>query len=260
MFNHEEVFYSKQIENLIKKSDEGQWSLENDIDWNQEVVYPENVSHSDYIDMISQLYYGEILTIQVLSRMIEKLPDYQAKKFLAGQLYEEIRHADAYLKYINKIGKLIPVNKQLESVFMEAINWQGSAYGLVVALNILFEGEALTQQQFRAQTLPCPLFQQIMKRITVDESRHASFGILYLKEKMPSIPTEEKNEIINWVFSMWKNWEHANENRYSESEILQTDKKKFEARLNVQKRILENIGLISVPNTNLNTEAQYELN
>lgn len=245
MFKDTQKFHSETLENLIHKSDSGQWSAINDINWNQTPIIPEGVTTADYLDMISQLYYGEILTIQVIARMIDQLTDFQAKRFLVGQMYEEMRHAEVYLKYISKIGELAPINEKLKLIFDQALNWKGSVYGLIVALNILFEGEALQQQQTRVNTLPCHLFKEIIKRITIDEARHASFGVIYLKEKLPSVPTTDKIEILKWVFSMWNGWVVANDGRYKEAAILQIDTSKFDSRLKIQVRMLENIGLLN---------------
>ena len=238
-------YHSQQLQQLIEKSEASSWSL-SEINWEQTPVIPTSVSKSDYIDMISQLYHAELFTLKVCARLITEIPDFQAIRFICAQMNEEARHADAYATYIQMLGEMNPINKKLASVFHKAFAWQGSYCGLIVALNVVMESEALNQQRKRIETLPCPIFKEINSRIILDEARHSGFGFMYLRDKLPHLIQTEKTDIIKWIESLWADWKTANEDRYIQegAEVLRTSDEELDSRLKIQHRVFEKIGLI----------------
>lgn len=238
-------YYSKQLQQLIEKSESSNWSIPA-INWNQAPLVPEGIIEADYIDMISQLYHAEIFTLKVLARLITEVPDFQAIRFICAQMNEEARHADAYAAYIQMLGKINPINEKLATVFNKAFTWQGSYCGLIVALNVVMESEALNQQRKRIETLPCPIFKEINLRIILDEARHSGFGFIYLKDKLHHLTHIEKTEIIQWIESLWNDWKIANEDRYilDGAAILRTSDEELDSRQKIQYRVFEKIGLI----------------
>jgi hypothetical protein len=238
-------YQSQQLQQLIEKSEASSWSI-SEINWAQTPIIPSGVSKSDYIDMISQLYHAELFTLNVCARLITEVPDFQARRFIYTQMNEEARHADAYATYIQMLGKINPINEKLESVFNKAFTWQGSYCGLIVALNVVMESEALNQQRKRIDTLPCPIFQEVNSRIILDEARHSGFGFIYLRDKLPLLPQKNKSEIIGWIQSLWADWKTANEDRYVQdgAEVLRTSDFELDSRLKLQQRVFEKIGLL----------------
>ncbi len=238
-------YYSQQLQQLIEKSEKSNWSI-SEFNWQQTPLIPAGIAKSDYIDMISQLYHAELYTVKLCSRLLAEVPDFQALRFITAQMNEEARHADAYATYLKMLGEIHPINQKLEAVFHQAFEWQGSYCGLIVALNVVMESEALNQQRKRIETLPCPIFKEINSRIILDEARHSGFGFIYLKDKLPQLPQTEKLAIIQWLAMLWENWKVANEDRYvlDGAEILRTSNEELDSRLKAQQRMFEKIGLI----------------
>lgn len=195
---HAGEFFNPSIELLIAKAEAQQWAIATALDWSLPVIVPPGVSPDDYIDMVSQLYHAEIVTIDLCARLIREVPDFQARRFLCTQLADEARHARAYALYIEKLGTLRPINGRLAAIFAKADEWSGSYCGLIVALNVLLEGEAINQQAKRIKTSPCPLFRALNSQIMRDESRHSAFGHLYMKEKLPALAPGERAQILAW--------------------------------------------------------------
>ncbi len=220
-----------RIAALATKATRRQWSADQ-LDWNVDIVLPDGVRPTIYVDMVSQLHHAERAAITSLEVMRAALPEAEAKAFLTTQIADEVRHADVYRAYLERVGELAPVDPGLDEVLAAARAWRGPAWGLVVALNVMMEHEALQQQQKRIATLPCPLFKEVNQRIAADESRHAGFGILYLEHVLPAVPADEKAEVLAWIRSLWSCWHAANHGRYrAEGEaVLRLDEDELERR------------------------------
>ena len=243
----EQTYYSERLERLICKAQNSQWATDTGVNWNQQPVIPDGVSVDVYLDMMSQLYHVEIYVVELCARLIGVVPDLQAKRFLATQVHDEARHVQAYAKYIQLFGDILPINDRLRALFDGALAWNGSYLGWIVAVNVLLEGEALNQQNMRIRTLPCPIFREMYSRITLDESRHTGFGVLYLTDKVPSLDASERNAILAWVSSLWRGWEQANEGRYPDesARVLRTTSAELRSRFAEQLKTLKRIGLIT---------------
>lgn len=203
-----------------------------DLDWSAAVQLPEGVRAEVYVDMVSQLYWAERVALEVLERMRRELPEAEASAFLATQSDDEARHAAIYLAYLQRLGELAPRDPGLGEVFDAAMQWNGPAWGRVVALNVMMEHEALHQQKRRIATLPCPLFKQVNRQIADDESRHAAFGVLYLEHAVPRAADDEKAEVMRWLGQLWGLWQKANHGRYQAEgeEVLRLDTDELEHR------------------------------
>lgn len=250
MFTPKNEPYYPKLQPIIDAAFQHQWLPEKAIDWRLEVKLPEGIDQHTYVDMVSQLYYAEEATIQLLGRMLQEVPDLHAKQYLCTQAMDEARHAQVYRTYLERMGDIAPINEGLRYVLESGLAWRGSFCGLVVALNVVMEGEALRQQQKRIETLPCPLFREINTAIIRDESRHAKFGRVYTTEKLAKVSLEDKVEIYRWIKQIWNLWERANEGRYQVdgADVLRTESKELQERLAAQQQVFTQIGLFDEKN------------
>ena len=216
-----------------------------EIDWSAGVLVPGSVRPAVYVDMVSQLYWAERVALEVLERMRRELPEAEAGAFLATQVDDEARHAALYLEYLQRLGELAPRDPGLGEVFHAAMQWNGPAWGRVVALNVMMEHEALHQQKRRIATLPCPLFKQVNRQIADDESRHAAFGVLYLEHAVPRAEEGEKAEVMRWLGQLWGLWQQANRGRYQAEgeEVLRLDAEELAHRGRRVTATLASLGL-----------------
>lgn len=200
---------------LMSKSQHEQWASDERIDWSLDIVLPRGIRTHIYVDLVSQLYYAEEATLQICSRMIAELPELQAKQYVCMQAADEARHLEIYRNYLQKLGDISPIDPGLKNVFDNALEFNGPAFGLVAALNVVMEHEALNQQKRRIATLPCPLFKQINQAIIRDESRHAAFGVIYLRRISACLQDEDKSIVSDWLRELWLLWLEANRERYT---------------------------------------------
>ena len=233
------------ITRLINQSYDSCWSIEKDIDWNQEIIIPDGVSKDTYMDMVSQLYYTEVFIINIAAKLIEQIDDLQAKQYITTQLSDETRHALVYEKYLLKFGEILPINSYIENIFNFCLNFKGHYSALLLALNVVMEGEAVGQQKLRVRTLPCPLFKQINTYIIKDEARHATFGLLYMLDIVKTLSEDHKSEIKEFIRSIWSKWDEANENRYEDEEtpVLQTTNEELSRRYSDMIKRVSQVGI-----------------
>ncbi len=188
---------------LVANGQARQWSMDEDIDWRKEIIAPGWLQRRFQGALISQFFHGEKATARVCRRLMAEVSDPPVRGLLAMQIDDEDRHARVYEKYLARLGDWAPMDPAMAETVERALQWSGSPLGLVVAFQILLEGEALRSLQDLAVELPCPLFRQINGLIARDEARHVAFGRLYLKQRLKSLPAEERMAIFRWIKTLW---------------------------------------------------------
>jgi hypothetical protein len=194
---------------------------------------------------VSQLYYSEEAAIHVLGQMMQSLPGVEARQYVCTQAIDEARHAQVYRRYLERLGDIAPIDPGLHAVFDKALTWNGPVLGLVVAMNLVMEHEALAQQKKRIATLPCPLFRQVNQAIIRDEARHAAFGVIYVQNVGPKASPAERARILEWISGLWMLWSQANEGRYTNDgeEVLRLDPSVLAQRAQVIAKTLVTLGV-----------------
>ena len=202
------------LSRLIAKGLAGQWSPESGIDWDLPVRMPGWIARKPYVSAVSQLRHGELATVAMCRRLIGEVDDPRARRFLALQIADETRHARVYEAYLKRLGDDAPIDAAVQAAFDGGMAWTGSHCGLIVAFHVVLEGEALRLQRGFAERMPCPLFRRINERIARDETRHIAFGRIYLRERVPALPRDERFAIFRWVESVWRECARATLDAY----------------------------------------------
>lgn len=193
----------KRLKSLNDNSLDHQWHWQSDIDWSQKIVRPNWLLRRFHAALISQFMYGELATIRVCKSLSTQSDDLQVRRLLDQQIADEHRHALVYEQYLKRLGDIAPEDPAMADTVDKIMLWEGSHLGLVTAVHIILEGEALRTLQDLAVEFPCPLFSQINTKISIDEARHVAFGKIYLKEKLSFLETEERMAIFRFVKSVW---------------------------------------------------------
>jgi hypothetical protein len=115
-------------------------------------------------------------------------------KFYAGsQVIDEVRHVEVLSKFLQrKMGTLHPIDPTLKillDMLLEAPTWKMKTLGM----QTLFEGMAVGIFDTIAKATTNPLLKDIIRRVQLDESRHAA-----LKQSSP----EELREMEDFAFSI----------------------------------------------------------
>ncbi len=210
---------------LYQKGKDKQWDSAKRIDWDIEVdpfnalgvpdeslaiygtEYWNKMSEAQHKDLrrhaaswqFSQFLHGEQGALVCASRIVEAVPDLDAKFYGATQVMDEARHVELYAKFLQeKIGLVYPVNGQLQQLLGETLSdprWDMPYLGM----QVLIEGLALAAFGLIRDTTTMPLPKQILAYVMQDEARHVAFGRLALRDHYSQITEAERREREEFV-------------------------------------------------------------
>jgi hypothetical protein len=210
---------------LYQKGKDKQWDAARRIDWDLEVD-PGNVLGTpdqsmaiygtSYWDKLgpenirelrrhlaswnfSQFLHGEQGAMVCAARIVESVPDLDAKFYAATQTMDEARHAELYARFLHeKIGLLYPINDQLQTLLGQTLNdsrWDMPYLGM----QVLIEGLALAAFGLLRDVTTEPLPKQILAYVMQDEARHVAFGRMALRDYYRQLTDAELREREDFV-------------------------------------------------------------
>jgi hypothetical protein len=224
-FNWEYDNGRDRLLSLYQKGKDKQWDQVSRIDWSLEVDpydalgLPEetnaifgtpiwdklseqqkkelNRHHASW--QFSQFLHGEQGAMICAARIVESVPDLDAKFYAATQTMDEARHAETYARFLQeKIGMVYPINDNLSKLLEETLNdsrWDMPYLGM----QVLIEGLALAAFGMLRDITTKPLPKQILAYVMQDEARHVAFGRLALKDAYKELSTAERDEREEFV-------------------------------------------------------------
>jgi hypothetical protein len=147
----------------------------------------------------SQFLHGEQGAMICSARIVESVPDLDAKFYAATQTMDEARHAETYARFLQeKVGLLYPINPHLKALLDDTLTdsrWDMPYLGM----QVLIEGLALAAFGVLRDMTTEPLPKQILAYVMQDEARHVAFGRIALKDYYAQLTTAERQEREDFV-------------------------------------------------------------
>ncbi|MEV5344611.1 ferritin-like domain-containing protein [Streptomyces achromogenes] len=147
----------------------------------------------------SQFLHGEQGAMICAARIVESVPDLDAKFYSATQTMDEARHAEIYGRFLHeKMGLLYPVDDDLQSLLGDTLRdsrWDMPYLGM----QVLIEGLALAAFGMIRDTTDKPLPKQILTYVMQDEARHVAFGRMALRDYYRQLTDAELREREEFV-------------------------------------------------------------
>ncbi|MFJ2785518.1 ferritin-like domain-containing protein [Streptomyces sp. NPDC093249] len=147
----------------------------------------------------SQFLHGEQGAMICAARIVESVPDLDAKFYSATQTMDEARHAEIYGRFLHeKIGMLYPINDNLKALLDDTLRdsrWDMPYLGM----QVLIEGLALAAFGMIRDTTDKPLPKQILTYVMQDEARHVAFGRMALRDYYRQLTDAERAEREEFV-------------------------------------------------------------
>jgi P-aminobenzoate N-oxygenase AurF len=210
---------------LYAKGKQQQWDAAERIDWSQDLD-PENpmllddrvihihgsdlwnrmnererrqVRHHLQAAQISQFMHGEQGALIATAKIVQTVPNLDAKFYAATQVMDEARHVEAYSRLLHQKFELAyPITHGLKSLLEAGLSdnrWDMT----YLTMQILIEGLALAAfQRIRDQSRN-PLAAAVNAYVMQDEARHVAFGRLALRDYYPQLSDAERNEREEFV-------------------------------------------------------------
>jgi hypothetical protein len=174
--------------------------------------------HHQQAQSLSQFMHGEQGALMAAARIVQTVPDLDAKFYAATQVMDEARHVEAYARLLNeKMGIAYPITPGLASLLETVLTdrrWDMTYLGM----QILIEGLALAAFQRIRDYARNPLAAAVNAYVMQDEARHVAFGRLALRDYYPQLGDAERGEREEFVveacyhmrdrFNQKELWEH----------------------------------------------------
>jgi hypothetical protein len=210
---------------LYQKGKDKQWDSVKRIDWDLEVDpynvmgvpdqslaiygtrYWDAMSETDRKELrrhsaswqFSQFMHGEQGAMITGARIVETVPDLDAKFYSATQTMDEARHVEIFSRFLqDKIGMVYPINSKLQDLLGETLGdsrWDMPYLGM----QVLIEGLALAAFGLIRDVTTEPLPKQILTYVMQDEARHVAFGRLALRDYYKELSATELREREEFV-------------------------------------------------------------
>ena len=218
----------EELRNLYERGKKGQWNAETDVDWSQPFPRDEwfmpregalllpsvlsmmgaddetcrRAAFDEFAHLLSQLLHGEQAAMQLCGQLTNACPTMDAKFYAGSQVIDEVRHIEVLSKFLQrKMGTLYPIDPTLKillDMLLEAPTWKMKTLGM----QTLFEGMAVGIFDTIAKLTTNPLLKDIIRRVQLDESRHAAFGILSMRQVVRQSQPEEIEAMEDFAFSI----------------------------------------------------------
>jgi hypothetical protein len=147
----------------------------------------------------SQFLHGEQGAMVCAARIVESVPDLDAKFYAATQTMDEARHAELYARFLHeKIGLVYPINGELQALLNDTLRdsrWDMPYLGM----QVLIEGLALAAFGVLRDFTTKPLPRQILAYVMQDEARHVAFGRMALRDYYRELTEAELREREDFV-------------------------------------------------------------
>ena len=142
---------------------------------------------------ISQFMQGEQAALICAAKIVESVPDLDAKFYAATQVMDEARHVEAYQKLMQKFGVAYPMTEPLRQLVDEAL--RDSRWDFTyLAMQVVIEGLALAAFGTIRDLAQNPLARMVNAYVMEDEARHVAFGRLSLRDYYPQLTQAERDE------------------------------------------------------------------
>jgi hypothetical protein len=142
----------------------------------------------------SQFLHGEQGALVCTAKIVQSVPQIDAKFYAATQVIDEARHVEVYGRYLHdKIGLVYPLNPNLRSLLDDVISdsrWDITYLGM----QVLIEGLALAAFGLIRNQATEPLGKALNAYVMQDEARHVTFGRMALRDYYPQLTEAEREE------------------------------------------------------------------
>ena len=212
-----------KLDDLYKRAKDNQWNAD-DLKWDtpidpaNPIIAPE---HSQYFKMpffkklsqqqretfsahstaqlLSQFLHGEQGALMTAATIAHGVPDVKAKYYAASQTMDEARHVEVYERYVNKIAMDYPMTPWLKDL-IDATLKSGNYCKVMIGMNMIVEGLALGAFNNMYKQTEEPLLKSLTFNVMRDESRHVSFGHIYLTPTIAAMHPDDREEMAQFAF------------------------------------------------------------
>jgi ribonucleotide reductase beta subunit family protein with ferritin-like domain len=143
---------------------------------------------------LSQFLHGEQGALVCTAKIVQQVPNVDAKYYAATQVMDEARHVETYARLLHEKFELAypitPTLKRLLNDILSDSRWDMTYLGM----QVLIEGLALAAFASIRDQAKNPLAAAVNAYVMQDEARHVAFGRLALRDYYPQLSDKERDE------------------------------------------------------------------
>jgi hypothetical protein len=147
----------------------------------------------------SQFLHGEQGALVCTAKIVQQVPNMDAKFYAATQVIDEARHVEAYSRLLHeKFDLVYPINPYLKQLLDDTLTdsrWDFTYLGM----QVLVEGVALAAFGVIRDQAQSALPRSVTAYVMQDEARHVAFGRLALRDYYPHLTARERDEREEFV-------------------------------------------------------------
>lgn len=218
------IFAEDKVDDLYTRAKQNQWDADQLLPWDTQVDPSKPLINNDQdiyhkmsffkklsksqqetftahstAQLLSQFLHGEQGALMTAACVTHSVPDAGAKLYAATQTMDEARHVEVYAKYCDKIAMVYPMSPWLKALIDATL--QSNRYEKVmIGMNMIVEGLALGAFNNMYRSTTCPLLKQITFNVMRDESRHVSFGHVFLGPVIKKLHPDDREELAEFAF------------------------------------------------------------
>ena len=213
----------EKLDDLYNRAKENQWNAA-ELDWDtpidpsNPIVASNNTSYAEMpffkrlsdqqretftahstAQILSQFLHGEQGALLTASTITHGVPDVKAKYYAATQTIDEARHVEAYDRYVSKIAihyPMVPWLKTLIDVTLQTNDFRK----IMIGMNMIIEGLALGAFNNMYRQTEEPLLKSVTFNVMRDESRHVSFGHVFLTPTIATLHQDDREDLAQFAF------------------------------------------------------------
>jgi hypothetical protein len=205
---------------LYEKGKQQQWDATDRIDWSQDLD-PENpmelpdqaisiygspvwnrLTDAEKRNLrrhlqawqISQFLHGEQGALICTAKIVEQVPNFDAKYYAATQVMDEARHVECFSRLLHeKFDLAYPISPPLKTLLGNVLSDSRWDF-LYLGMQVLVEGLALAAFQRIRDMAKNSLAASVNAYVMQDEARHVAFGRIALRDYYPQLTEAERAE------------------------------------------------------------------
>lgn len=198
--NKKDEIWSSNAAELYQQAINAQWNPNTAIDWSKPKMHSDILENA-IVQVMTYLIENENAALIIPARFLGQLHPHfrEIQAILSIQIADEARHIDVFNRRIHLYGKAPGFSTAGGQASLKTL-LQEPQFGIAeFLLAVLGEGTFVDLLQFLHRFAPDEATKQICFLAAKDETRHISFGMSHLIEKLQSDPdfkSQMKNAVI----------------------------------------------------------------
>ena len=215
--------HQQALRDLYEVAKKEQWNAATDVPWDREIDKTGDIldprqdvfQEFDFVKALpdstrtelavrraawtlSQFLHGEQGALLCCGQLVEVVPDIDGKLYAATQVVDEARHVEVFHRYIKRLDRVYPIDPSLQAVInaiLEADLWQMKCVGM----QVIVEGLAMGSFKIMKEGTRDELLKKIVELTAMDEARHVSYGLIYMKDELPRMPDPDRERVEDFA-------------------------------------------------------------